>query len=775
MEIPIIAGIIGLGYYYNQNGKRVKNTSEPKNIYDSKRALKIRRNELKHAEKIWHEPNRIYPGPPKIDPKILFNKVDYDMNQLPIEFTDYRKNDLYTETEVNEVKNKPLDIYNTNSPIAGGWHGISLTGEPIVPGAFRHNNMVPFFGGTVKQNVDDKVHMTTLENFTGQIDNYQQKKEIGPLFPAETNICNPYGAANYTQFAHDRIIPSKIMHNVSPVERIQVGPGLNQGYTSQPSGGFQQANARDYILPKTVDELRIKSNPKLTYYGRILSGMKTALPAKPGKIEKRRPDSFFENTPDRYFTTVGAVTAERQRPNIILKDVNRRTTQLKRRIGSAVPTSGNRRNIRPEVRKSRKVQFKTDGPRHLDATGKWDICQGEYQIVNGKMQLVKEEIAEEQAVEALHDYGKSRTKARETERQTMPINKYRGPLKAGDFNTVRNNQEAKSTKKRFTTHNKHRGHMQHPRRAGNVRDPNDVARTTIKEQTIDNHHQGATVPQQPNKLPVYDTDDVPRTTIKEQTIDNTHEGFMNPESKEGYVNDPDDVPKTTIKEQTIDNTHEGFMNPENKNSYVHDPDDIARTTIKETTIDDGRVGIVSGAEKKSRVGICDPVKTTTKETTLLENVLGSIYRAFGMGYDVTKNEIRNTTRQFTSNSPYTGVAGATTNSKMRSYEDIYNSTVRSLREQVSRGRAPTLSGPKSLNHNVNMTTKKITDIQNKYLNERGLAPTKVYNSIPQPAICGVTKDKTRVPNEPVQDRLDSYVIDQLKTNPYSMRSLAACN
>ena len=32
-----------------------------------------------------------------------------------------------------------------NKESSGGWHGISLTGEPINPENFKHNNMVPFF------------------------------------------------------------------------------------------------------------------------------------------------------------------------------------------------------------------------------------------------------------------------------------------------------------------------------------------------------------------------------------------------------------------------------------------------------------------------------------------------------------------------------------------------------------------------------------------------------------------------------------------------------
>ena len=59
---------------------------------------------------------------------------------------------------------------------------MSLTGEPIDPSTFTHNNMVPFFGSKVRQNVDELSTIPIMETFTGMSDTYQRKKEIQPLF-----------------------------------------------------------------------------------------------------------------------------------------------------------------------------------------------------------------------------------------------------------------------------------------------------------------------------------------------------------------------------------------------------------------------------------------------------------------------------------------------------------------------------------------------------------------------------------------------------------------
>ena len=68
---------------------------------------------------------------------------------------------------------------------------------------------------------------------------------------------------------------SKFNQGVPLTEPVNVGPGLNKGYTANPDGGFQQANTLDYAKMPNVDKLRLKSNPKISYEGRITSGFKS--------------------------------------------------------------------------------------------------------------------------------------------------------------------------------------------------------------------------------------------------------------------------------------------------------------------------------------------------------------------------------------------------------------------------------------------------------------------------------------------------------------------
>ena len=54
------------------------------------------------------------------------------------------------------------------------------------------------------------------------------------------------------------------------------------------------------------------------------------------------------------------------------------------------------------------------------------------------------------------------------------------------------------------------------------------------------------------KHTVYDPNDIARTTIKEQNIDNDYMGQLTGE-KRNTIHDPNDIARTTIKEQNINN------------------------------------------------------------------------------------------------------------------------------------------------------------------------------------------------------------------------------
>ena len=207
------------------------------------------------------------------------------------------------------VGNTPQEIY-------------SLSGNYLKSDQFKHNNMVPFNGGKVKGRLyDDNITESVLDNMVGTGSQVIKKIEQAPLFKPEANMQWAYGTPNQSDFYQSRVNPGMKNNNVKPFDTIMVGPGLDQGYGINGSNGYNSGmEARDKWLPKTVDQLRVETNPKLEYEltnheGPAYSFIKTApTTAMLGRVEKQRPDTFFINTQDRWLTTTGAEKGETLRP-----------------------------------------------------------------------------------------------------------------------------------------------------------------------------------------------------------------------------------------------------------------------------------------------------------------------------------------------------------------------------------------------------------------------------------------------------------------------------
>ena len=628
MEYLIALGILGFGYTIQSN-KPVKvnkkfiasvpknQVPSPDNTYTSKRAYNIFQNEQKQANilleksKYPQDTNVVIPGPPF---PIMYNKIDYNEDKLPIEFNTYQNYDNILIDDTSDKKNIDNNLVKNNKslPETGGFNGISLTGDPISPNNFTHNNMVPFFGGGVRQNLDEFSTRGIFENFTGTQDNYQKKQEQGLLFQPQKNMSNVYGTGSLDGFMLDRYYVSNIRSNETPIEKVYVGPGLNQGFTNEPSGGFQQADAQDYSMPKTTDEIRVKTNPKISYYGRVVSGQKIAKPSKIGTVYKNRPDTFYVQEPDRYFTTTGQVIAQEQRPCIITRYTNRKTTELKTRTGSAAPIHGTVAQVRSKYKISNKVTYGDDGPRNADKSGQWSLSNlfGFSNTPN--------------------DYGKKSIKIRNNKRvlnnenEKEVVMNYKSQTEKG---VARNNQKLKFTKKvNFVNNERPNGNFQGMKKS-KIYDPNDVPKSTIKETNIHNNHSGILSAQKPSAGTIYNPNDVTRTTIKETNIHNKHSGQMSSQmANKGIAYDPNDVTRTTIKETNIHNNYSASIQNMNRGNTVYDPNDVARTTIKETNIHNKHSGQMSSqmANKGVAYDPNDLARTTIKETNIHNNYSAGI-------------------------------------------------------------------------------------------------------------------------------------------------------
>lgn len=190
-----------------------------------------------------------------------------------------------------------------------------------------HSNEVPFFGSHVTQSMYSGATNGILDAHTGAGKEYFQKREVKSMFDSKPAVGQPFGNQVETDFLQSRMVTGQRMNNVFPVEQVQVGPGINDGYTNIPKGGFQQADSREYLMPKTTDELRVVGNEKLSYEQPIIQG--ASIITQPGiqaDVKKNKPDRFQVLGMDRANTAVGVQTAPRIYSGQPMKEQSREST-----------------------------------------------------------------------------------------------------------------------------------------------------------------------------------------------------------------------------------------------------------------------------------------------------------------------------------------------------------------------------------------------------------------------------------------------------------------
>lgn len=351
---------------------------------------------------------------------------------------------------------------------------MGLTGQPIDKTMFKHNNMVPFFGAKIRgATADLNTAESTLDNMQGSGSQYIRKTEQAPLFKPHANLQYTNGAPNVTDFMLSRQNPSMKMSNIKPWDEQRVAPGLGLGYTTTSGGtGYNAAvEARDAWLPKTVNQLRVDTNPKMTYELGGHEGHATAYikdgknVQTQGRIEKYRPDTDYAVGPNRWFTTTGMEKAQTVRGIEVFPDVSRPDTTTE--YYGARTKEGKSTYVSGEYRDAHKVQL--DGPDYAAPRA------------NGM------------AYAASSDYGN------------------------GSYNNLCNNRATINQPDTF-------GGIQGMVKAA-VAPLLDVLRPSRKENVVGNLRPHGNAQTTVSKLPVYNPADRTKTTIKEQTghlLDNNH-------------------------------------------------------------------------------------------------------------------------------------------------------------------------------------------------------------------------------------------------------------
>jgi hypothetical protein len=166
-----------------------------------------------------------------------------------------------------------------------------LTGKPLES---KHNNMTPFFGSRVKQNIETFANQTILDLHTGNTSTFKHKQETAPLFEQQSE--NIYGTPLFTDnVSTERYIPSTFKQNDQAFRYEQV---------AAPIAGTINNN----ILPKfkSVDDLRTLDNPKQSFKGRTIAGQRGSVRGAQSQFDKHRPETFYKKDEGHLFKTTGA-------------------------------------------------------------------------------------------------------------------------------------------------------------------------------------------------------------------------------------------------------------------------------------------------------------------------------------------------------------------------------------------------------------------------------------------------------------------------------------
>ena len=597
---------------------------------------------------------------------------------------------------------------------------------------FTHNNMVPFFGSKLSQNMSESRNEVLLENFTGASapGSLAPKTEVKSFSDVSMHMMPeniPYYAASL-----DRFESSTMRRNEVPMDAERVGPGTKFDDPSLPSGGYQQDAYRDVPFYPTVDELRTKTKPKSTFEGRIVDGQKETTRAETvGTFEKNRVDTFNEQTEDDMLPNTG-VSKNTSRPCVSMRETNRKTAQEY----SGVPYQNRGDPKYGKIKESSRNQFRNFGSRN-------DSHQG-------------------MGVGQFDDYGRKGVQVYDNQRDLTSVNTFQGNLTTLIKSMIAPVTDAlKPTTKEYLVQNAREfGPINSTAvHKSTVHDPNDVARTTVKETLIHDTRTGNM--RSYEKITTYDPNDVARTTIKETNIHDTRTGAMG--VKPGSYAKNKDTTKTTVRE-TVGEYDKTVNLQGGSRQTVYNPKEIARTTVRETTLSESALGGVSTMGDSSGYRTANVnAKTTNKQITSDNYYSGNAENTNADGYKTASVHAPVTSKQVMSDHEHFGMANADTEAA-RSYEDIYNAIVNTTREGMYEKPLPTLSGPKQSKgtEGVNLTTVPITQPESRTTQNIG----RVYQTPVSKASLTLTRDNIQQ-DAMENDRNNPELLNAFRNNPYT--------
>lgn len=345
MEALVLAGLVGVGYLFNE-----KNSKKDPSNTEIKANVSSPNGENLYSSNFYNEADNVvrtlanqnfeasYEEGSNVINNQKINRIGSDINQESL------------STSISELSENMNEYTYSNA--AGGYISVDN---------FKSDDrgvvMEPFFSSApANVNIDDPRRLNQTQ---GGAEFYQSKEETPNFFPLERQevFGNTFGEGMGDP---DRYNNTLLRTNELPFEQERI-----QHIDSK--SGLNTQIGQMIADNQNIDKLRNLSNPKLTYKGKVLSGKDiNGKRGLQGEVFKYDPDTFYENNPERYFTTTGAYLEKTGRPEEIIKGTNRSVLN-KQPVGNASPEIYEAPEERPTVRKPLKKQLGTDTIRNASS------------------------------------------------------------------------------------------------------------------------------------------------------------------------------------------------------------------------------------------------------------------------------------------------------------------------------------------------------------------------------------------------------------------------
>lgn len=500
------------------------------------------------------------------------------------------------------------------------------------------SNMKPNTRRREFTNNSDYSHKLGLMTGTDKL--YKSKDNFDPvrIFEPMKDLTYVHGAPVFTNELEKRYVPSYKNNNGDlPFENnVKIQPGIN--------GEVQDGLHSVYrIMPKSIDELRSKTNKKVTYKADKIEAVKKGEYRGAGhNLTKYKKPTHRERGMSDYLPNSAPVNKNKNTGKWQNINTNRSTSMNV--VGHAHdPTKGNKKNGR--VTESGKTTFANDTiSRHLGNDTNKPVLQNKksYRNVENERDSTNHNIPG-----MAHDPNQG---SYAFDINDIPLTTLRQLMINGDTNIgVTANHNPKSylfskdnvlpqTIRSMTSHKSRVGTINPEMKETHYFNDNDVARQTIR-QTTGVHNIEGNVNPQTKEGHYFNDNDTARQTIRQTTGIHNIEGNVNPQTKEGHYFNDNDTARQTIRQTTQIFNVEGTVNPQNKEGHYFNEHDSMRPTIRQTTsqsIVEGNTKPIGGAPVY--INYKDTANKTIKETTVHNKYSGNTGRTEGQNVYMYNNK-----------------------------------------------------------------------------------------------------------------------------------------